>query len=88
MLPLQVIVIFSVIGIYTKTESVLPSAVAMGLVIFLLKLLSLAWWQAILLGVIALAVAYGMFRLAEHFEESIFMRLLAFVFGAMILVWI
>jgi hypothetical protein len=88
MLPLQVIVIFSVIGIYTKTESVLPSAVAMGLVIFLLKLLFLAWWQAILLGVIALAVAYGMFRLAEHFEESIFMRLLAFVFGAMILVWI
>jgi len=86
--PLQMIVVFSVIGIYNKTESVLPSAIAMAIVITLLKLFSLAWWQAILIGVIALAVAYGMFRLAEHFEESIILRLLTFVFGAIMLVLI
>jgi len=85
LLPLQAIIIFAVIGLYRTTGNILMSSIAMGVSLLILKLFFLPWMQAIFLGILVTAVAYGMFRLALYFEDSVLLGVLTYVMGAILL---
>jgi len=82
---LSMILTFSVVGIYTKTENekvaALVWAILIGVIILLAKGISLY----LLIVPFVFMLGWGIFSLATYFEESIFLRLLVLLCGMFII---
>ena len=82
---LSMILTFSVVNIYTKTENEkvasLVWAILIGVIILLAKGISLY----LLIVPFVFMLGWGIFSLATYFEESIFLRLLVLLCGMFII---
>ena len=83
---MMIIPMLFILTIHFKTDNVKEISIAWGVIysipFFLMKE---TWFIAPFVGVVAFAVAWSVFSLANYFEESIFLRVMVLMFGMMAL---
>jgi len=75
-----------ILTIHFKTDNVKEISIAWGVIYSLpFFLIKEAWILALFMGLVAFAVSWSVFSLANYFEESILLRVMVLTFGMMAL---
>ena len=82
---LSVILTFSIVGIYRKSEHAKATALIWAILIGMLVLFGRGVSYYLLLVPVVYLIGWGIFSLATYLEESVFLRLLVLLFGAVVI---
>ena len=78
---LSVILTFSIVGIYMKTENIMATNLVWAILLGIIILVNTGFSMYLFRVPLVFLLGWGIFSLATYFEESIFLRLLVLVFG-------
>ncbi len=82
---LAAILTSSILGIYIKSEHAKATAITWALLIGIIVLLAKGISFYLIIVPIVYLIGLGVFSLANYWEESVFLRLMALLFGAILI---
>ena len=78
---LAIILTFSIVGIYMKTEHIKATSLVWAILVGIIVLMHTGISIYLFRAPVVFMFGWGIFSLATYFEESLFLRLLVLLFG-------